>query len=65
IQAAIFVLSIKGAVLYCTHQPCILCSKMIFNAGIKDVIYSGEYPDELAFEMFKEAGVVVKQSTKS
>lgn len=64
IQAATFGLSIKGSSLYCTHQPCVLCAKMIINAGIKDVIYSGGYPDELAFEMLKEARVVLKQSTK-
>lgn len=64
IQAATFGLSIKGSSLYCTHQPCILCAKMIVNAGIKGVTYSGGYPDELAFEMLKEAGVALRQSTK-
>ncbi len=57
IQAATFGLSIKGSTLYCTHQPCVLCAKMIINAGIKEVIYSGGYPDKLAEEMMREAKI--------
>lgn len=57
IQAALYGICIEGAVLYCTHQPCITCSKMIINAGIKKVIFKGEYPDRLASEMLKEAGI--------
>lgn len=40
-----------------TNQPCVLCAKMIINAGIIRVVFSGEYPDELSAEMLKEAGV--------
>jgi len=43
--------------LYCTHQPCITCSKMIINAGIEKVVFKGEYPDRLAREMLEEAKV--------
>ena len=57
LQAALYGVSIKGAVLYCTHQPCALCAKMAINAGISRIIYSGDYPDELAAKMLKEAGV--------
>ena len=57
IQAALHGSSLKGATLYCTHQPCILCTKMIINAGIKRVVFEGAYPDPLALEMFKEAGI--------
>ena len=57
LQAALYGVSIKGAVLYCTHQPCALCAKMAINAGICQIIYSGDYPDELATKMLQEAGV--------
>lgn len=57
LQAALYGVSIKGAVLYCTHQPCVLCAKMAINAGILQIIYSGDYPDDLAMTMLKEAGV--------
>jgi len=57
IQAALYGISIKGAILYCTHQPCITCAKMLINAGIKKVIFQGKYPDFLAREMLEEAGI--------
>ncbi len=60
IQAALHGVSIEGSVLYCTHEPCSVCSKMCINAGIKTVIVGSDYPDELAREMFKEAGVEVR-----
>ncbi|MCK8828025.1 cytidine/deoxycytidylate deaminase family protein [Natroniella acetigena] len=57
IQAALHGISIEGAILYCTHQPCILCTKMIINAGIDQIIFKGGYPDSLALEMIEEAGI--------
>lgn len=60
IQAALHGSSIKGASLYCTHQPCVVCAKMIINAGIVEIIYKGDYPDPLSMEMFDLAGIKVK-----
>lgn len=57
IQAALSGVSIRGATLYCTHQPCITCSKMIINAGIKRIVFEGDYPDKLAREILEEAGI--------
>lgn len=57
IQAASHGVNIEGADLYCTNLPCIICTKMIINAGIKNVYYLDGYADELSLEMFKEAGV--------
>lgn len=57
IQAAYYGVSIAGATLYCTHQPCITCAKMLINAGIEKIIYEEAYPDELAEKMLREAGV--------
>lgn len=56
IQAAKLGSSIEGATLYCTHQPCVLCAKMIVNAGIKRVVYEEGYPDDFAREIFREGG---------
>ncbi len=61
IQAAKLGISIDGATLYCTHQPCILCAKMICNSGIERVVYGAGYPDPFALEIFREAGVLVEQ----
>jgi len=57
IQAALHGVSTEGATIYVTHQPCNTCAKMIINAGLKRVIYAGEYPDELARDFLTEAGV--------
>lgn len=60
IQAAKLGVSIDGSTLYCTHQPCILCAKMIVNAGISRVVYAQGYPDDFSLEIFKESGVQVE-----
>jgi len=66
IQAALYGISIKDSILYCTHQPCITCSKMIINAGIKKVIFLGDYPDPLAREILKEAKIeLIKYGEKN
>ena len=57
IQAALHGVSIAGGTIYITHQPCNTCAKMIINAGLKRVIYAGEYPDELARNFLAEAEV--------
>lgn len=59
IQAARMGVSIEGATLYCTHQPCVICTKMIVNAGVSLIIYDKPYPDEFALEIVKEAGVML------
>jgi len=59
IQAAYHGVSIKGATLFCTNQPCSICAKMIINAGINRICYASGYTDPMSKEMFKEAGVAV------
>ena len=61
IQAAKLGIRIDGATLYCTHQPCILCAKMIVNSGIRRVVYEQGYPDDFSQEIFSEAGVLVER----
>jgi len=50
--------------LYGTTTPCSLCAKMIINGGIRRVVAQGEYPDEMAGEMLREAGVALEMRTK-
>ncbi len=57
IQAAVHGTAIQGSIIYVTNQPCVMCCKMIINAGIKKVIFAGDYPDELSLQIFKEAKV--------
>ncbi|MBW6517602.1 MAG: cytidine/deoxycytidylate deaminase family protein [ANME-2 cluster archaeon] len=59
IQSALHGVSIGSATLYCTHQPCILCAKMIINSNIKKVVFSNNYPDEEAIRFFDKAGVEI------
>ena len=61
IQAAKYGINITGATLYCTHQPCVICAKMIINAGIKRVVYDEGYPDEFSMQLFREAGTVIEK----
>ena len=63
-QAARLGISIEGATLYCTHQPCAVCAKMIVNAGITRVVYEQGYPDEFAVEILTEGGVVLEKYTE-
>ena len=57
IQAAKQGVNIDGSILYCTNSPCIICAKMLINAGITTIYYLEGYPDALADEMLKEAGI--------
>jgi len=61
IQAALHGVSLHGSVMYVTNQPCIICAKMLINAGIKEIIIAEGYPDELAEEFLDEAGVSVRR----
>ena len=61
IQAARLGVSIEGATLYCTHQPCVICAKMIVNAGIRRVVYQEGYPDEFSRQMLQEGGVSLEK----
>ena len=59
IQAAVHGVAIEGATLYATHQPCVLCAKMLINCGVREIHYVEGYPDDLSVAMFAEAGVTV------
>jgi dCMP deaminase len=59
IQAALHGVSVKGATLYCTNHPCVICAKMIINAGIVRIVIGDDYRDLLAEEMLAEAHIEV------
>ena len=57
LQGALHGVHIQDSKIYCTTQPCVMCSKMIINVGIKKIYYLEDYPDPLSIEMLEEAGV--------
>ena len=57
IQAAIFGISIKNGIIYTTNCPCVLCTKMIINAGIDRIVYMEEYLDDLSKELLGESKI--------
>jgi dCMP deaminase len=61
VQAAYHGIAVKDATLYTTFSPCLPCSKMIINSGIKEVVYHQEYSiAHQALELLQEAGVMVR-----
>ena len=60
LQAALHGTSLKDAALYSTTQPCTICAKMIINAGIKEVIIKGDYPDAMSKDLLKQARIKVR-----
>jgi dCMP deaminase len=63
IQAAYHGVSINGGTIYVTHQPCLVCAKMILNAGLRMVVFKGEYPDPLARQVLEDGGVELVRAT--
>ena len=59
IQAATHGQSIESATLYITHQPCVICAKMIINAGIRRIVVREGYPDQLSVDILREAGLKI------
>jgi dCMP deaminase len=60
LQAALYGISTRKSILYITNQPCAICAKMLINAGIKEIVISGAYPDELARKFLKEARIKIR-----
>ena len=57
VQAALHGIGVQEATLYCTSAPCLICAKMLINAGVRRVVFADSYPDELARRLLEEAGV--------
>jgi len=65
VQAALHGISVKDSILYVTNQPCIICAKMLINAGIKELVIADGYPDGMALEFLKEAKIRVRRTKKA
>ena len=61
LQAAKHGVSLKGATIYITTQPCSICAKMIINAGVERIVFEGDYPDPFAVELLDESGVTLER----
>jgi len=60
LQAALYGVTTRDSILYITNQPCIICAKMIINAGIKEIVTNGHYPDKMAKEFLREAKIKLR-----
>jgi len=60
-QAAYFGVSVDGATIYTTTYPCSMCAKILINAGIKEIIYSEGYADDLSKDLLEEAGIEIRE----
>ena len=60
IQAAKYGIDIRGSKIYVNTQPCVVCAKMIINAGILEIIYQNPYDDELSRELIGESGIKMR-----
>jgi dCMP deaminase len=61
IQAAVFGVSTKEAILYTTTFPCIICAKMLINAEVEEIVYDSDYEDPESAKILKEAGVKTRR----
>ena len=60
-QAAMHGVAVEGATLYCTDRPCLICTKILINAGIEKIVYWRQYHDKVAEEMLCQTGIQVIQ----
>ena len=62
LQAALYGVGTRDSMLYVTNQPCVICAKMLINAGIKEIVVSNGYPDDLSRKFLKEAKIKIRQA---
>lgn len=60
-QAAYFGVSVKDATIYTTTHPCSMCSKILINSGIKEIVYKTGYVDDLSNQLLSETNIVVRK----
>jgi dCMP deaminase len=61
IQASLYGISVAGSTLYSTNQPCVICAKMLINAGIKEIVIAEGYPDKMAMDFLGQAKIRVRK----
>jgi dCMP deaminase len=59
VQGALHGVRLDGSTAYCTHQPCVNCSKLLIGSGVQKIVYDGAYPDDVAANLLAEAGVAL------
>lgn len=60
-QAAYFGVSVKDATIYTTTHPCSMCSKILINSGIKEIVYKTGYVDDLSNQLLSETNITVRK----
>jgi dCMP deaminase len=61
VQGALHGVGLAGATAYCTHEPCVNCTKLLISAGVERIVYATAYPDPIAAALLAEAGVTVER----
>ena len=62
VQAAYHGVSVRDSTMYTTSSPCLLCTKMIINAGIKEVVYHKTYKfEETVKKLFAQTGIIIRE----
>ncbi|MHB8147540.1 MAG: deoxycytidylate deaminase [Vulcanimicrobiaceae bacterium] len=59
VQGALHGVRLQDATAYCTHQPCVNCSKLLISAGVVKIVYDDAYPDPVAEGLLAEAGTAI------
>ena len=59
VQGALHGVGLAGATAYCTHEPCVNCSKLLISAGVERIVFDTPYPDPIASALLAEAGVEI------
>ena len=59
-QSAIHGVKTDGATVYCTNQPCSICTKLLINAGIEKIYYKNPYNDEFTKQLLKQSEIDYK-----
>lgn len=59
-QAGFHGISTEGSTLYCITFPCSICLKLLINAGVKEIVYEGNYPDDLSKDLINESKIIIR-----
>ena len=59
-QSAVHGVKTEGATVYCTNQPCSICTKLLINAGIKKIFYKNSYDDEFTKKLLDQSAIEYK-----
>jgi dCMP deaminase len=61
-QSAYHGTSVAEGTIYVTLSPCLMCTKMLINAGIREVVYNADYPlGETAKSLLERCGLTLRR----